>query len=104
MKVIKKNNGLLITIEHDIEFFIIDIIRASKIFAHRREKDSEMDYYIYPINPKEINFNKECPKCRGRGEIMVRKPFLRDIDGSEDIGGTPYPEGCPRCNGRGVIL
>lgn len=52
---------------------------------------------------KNKKATKECPKCHGRGEIMVRDKLVED-DGSEDIGGTPHPEGCPRCNGEGVIL
>ncbi len=45
---------------------------------------------------------KECPSCRGYGEIMKRD-FALDSDGSEDIGGTPYVSGCPKCNGEGEI-
>ena len=44
----------------------------------------------------------ECPRCLGVGEVMVRYSMLED-DGSEDIGGTPYPESCPRCNGEGKV-
>ena len=44
----------------------------------------------------------ECPRCHGKGEIMVRDFAIED-DGSEDIGGTPYPESCPRCNGEGKV-
>lgn len=44
----------------------------------------------------------ECPRCRGYGEIMVRK-FMVEDDGSEDIGSTPEVSGCPRCMGEGRI-
>ena len=46
---------------------------------------------------------RQCPSCDGYGEVMVRDSCL-DSDGSEDIGGTPYPTGCSRCDGEGEIL
>ena len=45
---------------------------------------------------------KECPSCRGYGEIMKRDMAI-DSDGSEDIGNTPYVSICERCNGEGII-
>lgn len=50
----------------------------------------------------DFKTSKECPKCHGRCEIMVREKLI-DSDGSEDIGATPHVEVCPRCNGEGVI-
>ncbi len=40
---------------------------------------------------------KECPSCRGYGEVMERNP-------SWDPAATPYVEGCSRCNGEGKIV
>jgi len=45
---------------------------------------------------------KECPICRGYGEIMKRDDGI-DSDGSADIGNTPYIAICPRCDGEGKI-
>lgn len=61
---------------------------------------SHEEYHNCETNDGKIK--EECPRCRGKGEIMIRDKAV-DSDGSEDIGGTPYPEGCPRCKGEGVI-
>lgn len=45
---------------------------------------------------------KECSYCKGYGEIMVRDRYV-DSDGSEDIGGTSYPQVCMACKGEGKI-
>ena len=47
---------------------------------------------------------KQCPSCDGYGEVMTRGKMILDSDGSEDIGGTPYPTACLRCDGEGEIL
>lgn len=43
-----------------------------------------------------------CSRCNGYGEIMKRDRYI-DLDGSEDISGTPYVATCPRCKGEGKI-
>lgn len=45
---------------------------------------------------------KECPSCRGYGEVMYREKLI-DSDGSEDIGATPEVRICTRCKGEGEL-
>jgi hypothetical protein len=86
---------------------ILNVMRIDDLDIKDTVWEQIKERILFLADPLFKNLNnagkKECPQCRGKGEIMVKKPFLRDIDGSEDIGGTPYPEMCPRCKGKGVI-